>query len=571
MPLTTATAPPAQTDDRPFRLRDMFFPEKLLERTNWRDDPLVHYRDIRASRGTKFILTRLLELILFLYGAAVISFPFKNFHLPVPFLELMPGDYRDGFSGDILHYLFGIRFVQIYQFMIHLVFVYLLLRYHLLINDQSNHMKTLSREKLGELLLTRLGNNEYFLHSFLLFCLRYRVLVAWAAIWAVTLGLDALTQGYTWIQLKTLGRVVATLNIVMFTWVLGVYQYVTEWKWFAGGHRRALRKVYSLLHSLLLSAIALAVIAPWLLMKNIFEGFTVAGTIFVLPIAIAVTYLKGRKMNAMATEWLAARYHGESVEFANQWIKPFDPFSPWRWKSPFGELQAAEKSRWPAIKTALICLPYACLFWAAVETGRAIQGLNYSGRRCVYSFVAAWMGITFGYWIKKECLRQNVRFMYLRALWWVGIAWAVLFASFNGQFLGEFFHGRIAGHKIFGLAGILFHDYSIMLVACLAAFVAGALWARYSKKIFFGFASVIVTCLFIFLLDCICDYFVMKPIHRLMHVYYLFNFDDMNTPGIFQFLPASVRFRFVLGSFAIRYAAFFFALKFTLRPCAKDG
>lgn len=506
MPITTETTA-LPTAAAPFRLRDMVMPEKLLERTNWRDNPLIVYSERRAKRPVRFVLIRFLEIVLLYCWASIISFPFSHYLSGFLFFGFMRGDF---ISYDYSRSPGLVPSTPAYSFVTTFILIFLLLRYHLLINDQSNHMKTLSREKLGELLLTRLGNEDYFLHHFLLFCLRYRVLIAWAAIWAVTISIDVITMGLTWIDVETLWRAVATLNIVLLTWVMGVYQYVTEWKWFAGGRGRALRIAYSLLFTAVLSAIVLGASAPWFWLGiRSPERLSLIGLFVALPAAVTVTCLKGRRMSAIAAEWLVARYQGKSIEFTPKWLRPLDPLSPWRWKSPFSPLICGEKSRVPGFRLFLKCLPYSILLFAMFDYFRVLQHsspvmqhASYSWRLnwALHSFVVCTIGIWIGFWFKTEATHGNGRSMYLRALWWIGMSWLALYVLYNYRLIWNAsldYNGAGSGinNSTIYLITSTISNYVEWMIYLLFGFAVGALAPkRKSKSLPADFLTFVALC-----------------------------------------------------------------------------
>ncbi|MCE5231018.1 hypothetical protein LLG95_15675 [bacterium] len=403
---------------RTFRLRDMLLPEALLDSTNWRDNPLVDYTDRRALLPGRRFFIRILEVILVLGWFAIVWDPFEH-HYDGWFVFMPPDHYWDGGSGYF--YWRG-------NMLVPLALVFLLLRYHLTINDQSNHLKTLSRGKLGELLLTTLGSEDYFLHHFLLFCRRYRVLVAWAAIWGLTIVVDILDNGVTWVQLTTLVRILVTLNVILLTWIMGVYQYVTEWRWFAGGRALRFRPFLSMIHSAALSLIVLFASAPWYLIGFVFSRSS-PPSLYVLtsialacsvPLALAVTYLKGRAVNAVALEWLYARYYGEDPAQAQKWMRPLDPLLPWRWKSPLRPAcPTGTKTEW---KSFFRAVPFIVLFVGAVNATNSFSAYyGFRASALAEMLLLAAFGICLGIWLVARMDAADHRALYLRAMWWMGL------------------------------------------------------------------------------------------------------------------------------------------------------
>ncbi|MEN6625765.1 MAG: hypothetical protein ABFD69_06000 [Candidatus Sumerlaeia bacterium] len=263
---------------------DMLMPARLLKATDWRDNPLVVYSQRRGRRVWRFVLTRLFEIVLLALAALIVAVPFAFFQDRDALVKTLPGKaLMRSTSNPVVTLpqpitapsatMNNLNLVLLQLPAIWLAMIFLLLRYHLLINDQSNHMKNLSRERLAELLLSQLGSEEYFLHHFLMFCHRYRVLVAWGVVWGVAIGADILMGEVRWVQGGMYTWLIATLNMVLFTWVGGVVQYVTEWKWFAGGAARRWRPVLSLAFSLAVAA-AIWVFTSWAIWDKTVRGIT---------------------------------------------------------------------------------------------------------------------------------------------------------------------------------------------------------------------------------------------------------------------------------------------------------
>ena len=156
------------------RFRDFLFPARLLERTGWRENPLIIHSERRMGRLGRRVLRHLLEIVLLLLGWYFIT-------------RAWPGlPSRSGFRGsyDVLGRLASRSFLESFHSILPLLLAFLLLRYHLLLGDRAHQTKSLDRDQLAHLLLTRLGRNQFFLHHFLLFCLHYWVLVGYAVLFA---------------------------------------------------------------------------------------------------------------------------------------------------------------------------------------------------------------------------------------------------------------------------------------------------------------------------------------------------------------------------------------------------
>lgn len=243
---------------------DMLMPARLLDETDWRGNPLVVYSQRRARRPLRFILTRLLELLLIASFALLVAWCFYDVlenRQTVPVSRWFEVFLSTPYDTTLYPYsaLPRSRFLIPEDAIGWLLAcsTFLLLRYHLHMNDQSNHLKTLSRARLGELLLTHLGNDDYFLHHFLMFCRHYRVLVAWAAVWGVFMATDMVSGGIIWFQPDIYARLLMTLQIILMVWVAGVAQYAIEWRLFAGRDLKFWRKLLSLAISLALTGFVL--------------------------------------------------------------------------------------------------------------------------------------------------------------------------------------------------------------------------------------------------------------------------------------------------------------------------
>lgn len=228
-----------------FTLRDMILPEPLLERTGGGGNPFLVHGQRRARRPRHFIFMRLLEVLLIFWCFQII-----RYLSPIQASMLAPDIVIAAPSPTL--YLFPLS--RFYLPIPIAIFTFLLLRYHIMLNNHANHIKKLSRDNLAELMLTDLGGQDFFLHPFLHFCRSYRVPIVWAAV-AVAACIVKFYEGpFHWSDYIFV-VIAGTFNIVMLTWFAAIGQFAIEWKWFAGGGRlRHLRPFSTLFVSAMLAA-----------------------------------------------------------------------------------------------------------------------------------------------------------------------------------------------------------------------------------------------------------------------------------------------------------------------------
>ncbi len=291
------------------RFRDFLFPQRLLDETDAWDNPFVTHSRRRLKRWWRTAARALMAVVLLYMGWHMMFPAFEN-----PYdLEVLSGRSR-GWSGrrvstmpqgGMALALWAPLFAPLGAMMYFAVvgfFSFLLLRYHLFVNDQSHHLKAIGHDQLEHLLLSRLGPNEYYLHHFLLFCLRYDVIVGWAALWLGTFATYVLNGGWLWIEEGYWRLPVMTLAIVLLTWVAGVFQYIMEWRLFAASRFSWLRLAVSVPVSAL---IALA-ITGFLYIQRQMEAyaiFLVSGAAFALFAGIAFSRGKSLYQRAEGLVW----------------------------------------------------------------------------------------------------------------------------------------------------------------------------------------------------------------------------------------------------------------------------
>ncbi|MDK2972316.1 MAG: hypothetical protein PWP23_2071 [Candidatus Sumerlaeota bacterium] len=298
-----------------FRLRDLLLPQRLLALTDADDNPLLVFTRRRMARWYRFAGLRVFELLLLL-AAFVLSAP----STPLSFF----GNHR-WWPGET-------------HFMAMAAFAFGLLRYHLLLNDQSRHIKGIGRDQLEHLLLTRMTREDFFLHHLLTFCLRYRVVVAWALLVAFHFLYGMARGEYRWVEPGYFAPMVAVLFVVLNTWIAGVLQYVVEWRTFAGGRIPVYRFLVSLPISLGF-ALAIALLAMTAFISN-FAGLFLTLGVFAVLVVFVYQYALGCYEGSMELLW--DRFTGNDSDYVRL-ARPrgvsiggmtAEVFFPWLWGRP---------------------------------------------------------------------------------------------------------------------------------------------------------------------------------------------------------------------------------------------
>lgn len=220
------------------RLIDLLFPSKLLEKSNYSENPLLIYSLHRSKQWSNISLKLSFEAVLIFLGASY-------------FLGLEYNQTFHRFSWNVPINLNNITYFGHYFALPILSF--LMLRYHLYINDHSHHIKSLRYNQLEQLLLSRLDSTDYFLHHFLYFCHRYRVFIVFTAFVCIGFIKPFFEVKQSCFESYFYDKITDALFVVLMTWIMGVFQYVWEWHRFAGKKLCFWNKIQSVLLSLLLS------------------------------------------------------------------------------------------------------------------------------------------------------------------------------------------------------------------------------------------------------------------------------------------------------------------------------
>ncbi|MFC1601853.1 hypothetical protein ACFL34_05835, partial [Candidatus Sumerlaeota bacterium] len=368
------------------RLRDLLVPEQLLEQTGAFDNPLLVYSTRRSRRWWRRLARHLLELTLLILG----------------FLIVISGGmvaqvlFRSGYYGRPTYF---IPFDDDWLVLIVPLFTFLLLRYHLLINDQSHHIKTLRHNHLQQLLLTPLTSKDYFLHHYLFFCRQYRVIYGFIAV---------CIAGLVYVRVVAGGRGAANCVwsaiflfwVVLATWVAGVGQYVFEWRWCAGGRWPALQSVLTWFLSLALGAaiiaapLGMALVAVLVLAQAplvLAAIFTAVFPVAVLLGVVALIHRLGKRTHEEALDLLWQRVarddpdHEPRVRLRPGALAYFFPFGQPRLSASAARrayLELARQNRFSPLPAALVtslgfCASYiGYVFWLqTIEGSSVLPGL----------------------------------------------------------------------------------------------------------------------------------------------------------------------------------------------------
>lgn len=286
------------------RLRDFLMPERLLAATDAEDNPFVRHGERRRSRAWRIAVRTLLAILL--AGFCVACLEPQLFGIDLTpwgrgwgFRQFRDANWSSGPLG-----LDGGWFFAVFA-----VAAFVLLRYNMFVNDQSHHMKSIAREQLEHLMLSRLGPNEYFLHHLLLFCRRYDVVVGFAALLLLCAGAEILTGAWQWVRPGYWQAHVVLLGICLLAWPCGALQYVAEWRLFAASRLQWLRAPVSLLLSAV-AAVPIAVVALVLRDSDDLAGLPIMTTLFLVGAAIA--HVAGRRLYAASDAILWNRFVGQN-------------------------------------------------------------------------------------------------------------------------------------------------------------------------------------------------------------------------------------------------------------------
>ena len=289
-------------------LREFLMPEEALKSTGAFENPLLTYSLRRGRRWPRRIAQHLLEVALLVVGFLLIT----NWH----------EDMRE-------------------QYLLLFPLSFLLLRYHLLVNDQSHHLKTLRADHLQQLFLTRLEREDYFLHHYLYFCRNYRVIWGFAGLLIATFIYGGLFGKIDWLIWQFVALLFG-ICLVLLTWLAGVMQYTMEWRIFAGGQSPIAQSIGTWFISLLLAF--LTMLAAQMLTSSAYNlgGESIPlGLLFLFPglplillAAAALVHWQGLGVYQDATELLWRRFAKEDpdwqVSSARRKTRTLDWLLPWR-------------------------------------------------------------------------------------------------------------------------------------------------------------------------------------------------------------------------------------------------
>lgn len=438
------------TEERPvLGWRDMLLPARLLDETKWRFDPLVIYGELRSRRLPRFIAIRAFEAVILAIAICTIVMGFKLW--------------------------FGLPIVT-----------FLIIRYHLYVNDQSMFIKALSRNRLEELMVTRLSDNEFFLHQFLIFCQSYRLVYGFLV---MTLLFCLPARDESFIHLLYL------FILMMQAWIAGVYQFTVEWKHFAGGRLNKLRGVISIIISLAL--VGLIQVVDWATIRALdmmHQEFSAYFLLFLEPLAFvatwvgafALTFREGDKINKSATKRLRSRLDPE-FGVSRYALRGFDFLFPWRWANPFKNRAKSLNSinRMGSLEDAV--------FYGAVFS-ILLMICNMVGDRLAES---RWIMVPFTTWISTRFREAGLVFVIAavgiyqglllakgkrpvaaprmnQALFWIGISTVAITVVPAGYEL--FGHVRVSAMAVI-------HGYIVNIAYGLAALACGVLIAERPRRL----------------------------------------------------------------------------------------
>jgi len=280
------------------RLRDFLMPARLLAVTDATDNPFVRHGERRLRRVPRMAARLGLGLLL---GAAVLVFLVPGwFGMELPSPRGWGWAFRDALwrRGPL---------GSVFAWPALCLFSFLVLRYHLFANDQSHHLKSIAREQLEHLMLSRLGPNEYYLHHFLIFCLRYDVIVGLALAFGVAIGGGMVSAEWRWVESDFWQAPIALLCACLLAWTAGAAQYVAEWRMFAASPRPWLRLPTSFAFSAMF-AVAIATVAFLLLDAHLLAGLF--WTLVLFAVSAGFVHAMGRSLYGRSETILWNRFVG---------------------------------------------------------------------------------------------------------------------------------------------------------------------------------------------------------------------------------------------------------------------
>lgn len=490
-PPAIAPLPPTGAATAPLtaiRFRDFLFPQRLLVETRAEENPLTLHNRRRMARPWRRVVRLLWETGLLL---AIIVF--------------LVGDVVYKSSATVHYSLFA--------------FAWLLLRYHLFVNDQSSHLKSMTPGQLEHLVLTNLNRDDYFLHQFLFFCLRYWVAVACVAVGAALTLYRIVTLDYDWVWWNTYRSFFMLFSLILLTWAVGAIQYVIEWQLFVGGNRTRCYLLVTTPLSLLLAGFCFGTVVAIGALRPAWWIAVLGIGIFLLLARIALAM--GRSTHAEADDWILAPF----VSADPDWSLPprerqpraigmmLDLMLPWRWRrarhaalatsDPAEGWASAREWTWDVFVTVFVhTILFACLYAVGCAVLLPLMASALHGGRIPYNpqvnhfiggtsalpamFAAFWV-----FHVVRKTVRDGDRNatvpplvgLYGRWLWLAALASALLGgiaslsvylgADWNLSALGAYPLSTLIS-QILIIAGLGFlHDLGLCL-----AILAGCLWAQ---------------------------------------------------------------------------------------------
>ena len=288
------------------RYRDFFFPQRLLEQTGALENPLLVYSLRRSRRWWRRLLLHVFEVVLLVVGFACVhetnifhAGGARRIHL-IPLTSLTgSGAFLSGLSLTLTFWALA----------------FLLLRYHLMLNDQSHHLKALRKNYLQQLLLTHLRAEDYFLHHLLYFCLRYRVLVAFTAIVSVEWLIQYFSYNADLLTTRYYATMIWGLSVVLLSWVVGVWQYLLEYRLLAGRPRTFVSMTMPWLLSLALAGgtVLLAYVPAMLIAELPLLAILLTVAMFLIAAWFAFAY--GRWLHFYTMDILHGRLQGKDPDW----------------------------------------------------------------------------------------------------------------------------------------------------------------------------------------------------------------------------------------------------------------
>lgn len=327
--------------------RDLLLPARLLIETQSDESPLLVYSRRRAGRWRRRLIAFGYETTLLFVGYKIMTATdLRPFAFDKPLLPL---------------------------------FAFLLLRYHVFVNDQSHHIKLLGRDQLAHMLQTQMGANEYFLHHCLAFCQKYRVAFGFAGLMVAQFVFIYRHADLRWAWWEYFGPAMVCFSLVLLTWLAGVAQYILEWSLFAGGNLRIVQSLASPLISALLASPVMIISFSHFTGYGYNRGIiSIAILAVVFGLGLALILIWGREVYRTATERLYERARLDDPDHMrdeSQFPGVHDLLRPWSWRTgaaPRGGEFASPATAYPeiALGAALVGgVVFGLMFAAGTHAG----------------------------------------------------------------------------------------------------------------------------------------------------------------------------------------------------------